>query len=60
VEVLRICHGAPAGTSLSGVCDRSDRCSPVPARVGFSSAISGRLWWLLVPRTSSTPMVVWS
>jgi hypothetical protein len=60
VEVLRFCQGAPAGTGLTGVCDRSDWCSPVAARVGFSAAFSGRLWWLLIPRTNSTPVAAWS
>jgi hypothetical protein len=59
VEVLRFCQGAPVGTSLTGVCNRSERCSLVATRVGFSVAFSGRFLWLLVLRTSSSPVAAW-
>jgi hypothetical protein len=50
----------PAGSGLTGVGDRSDWCWSAAARVGFSAAFSGRLQWLLVPRTSSTLVAAWS
>jgi hypothetical protein len=60
VEVLKFCQGSPAGTDMTNVCDRSDRCSPVATQVGCSTAFSSSFRWLLVHRTSSTPVATWS
>jgi hypothetical protein len=62
--------GSFCGSSqvLSGCSsrDRSDRCCSTVwlvqssgARVAWSDAFSSRCRWLLVPRTSSTPMATW-
>jgi hypothetical protein len=59
--------GVPATQSSRFGHDRSDRCRwpvwpvwSVAAQVACSVAFSGILWWLLVPRTCSTPVAVWS
>jgi hypothetical protein len=49
--------GDPAWTGLTGGCDRCGRCA---TRVACSAAFSGRFRWLLVLRTSGTPVATWS
>jgi hypothetical protein len=60
VHLRRLSPEDPTGTGLTGAGDRSHRCWLVAAQVGFPAAFSSRCRWLLVPRTSSTPVAMWS
>jgi hypothetical protein len=61
-EPMRLWRVSDVPAAQSGRSDKdwSDRCWSVAARVGFSTAFSGRLWWLLVPMTSNTLVDAWS
>jgi hypothetical protein len=60
VEVFRFCQLAPEGTSLTDAAHWFELCSPVVLELLVLLRFSSRSRWLLVPRTSSTPVATWS